>query len=351
MRELTRREFIGGCLTLALAGYLPSVFLKAGGEGKGSPLRPDKSNSAEGFIPGYARLHRSGELRKRGERLWDMMRDCRLCPRECGVNRIDGAKGFCGASARLIVSSAHPHFGEERPLVGKGGSGTVFFSHCSLRCVFCINWQISHGGEGSRTSLEELAGMMLRLQERGCRNINVVTPTHYSPHILMALDIAASQGLALPLVWNTCGWEKVEVLKMLDGIVDIYLPDFKYSSGTMAKKYSGGADTYPRIAKDALLEMNRQVGVAQPESGGLITSGLMIRHLVMPNNVSGTREVLFWIAENLPKNTYVNIMSQYRPMYQANEYPKIARRLYISEYRQAVEWAREAGLTNLNIQG
>jgi len=351
MSELTRREFIGKCLTLALAGYLPSSLINGGGQAKGAELATGRPKSTGSFIPGYAGLHRSGELRVRGERLWEIMRDCRLCPRECGVDRTEGAKGFCGASSDLIISSAHPHFGEERPLVGRGGSGTVFFSHCSLRCVFCINWQISHGGEGSRTGLEELAGMMLSLQERWCHNIYVVTPTHYSPHILLALDIAASRGLTLPLVWNTCGWEKLETLKMLDGVVDVYLPDFKYSGGAMAERYSAGAATYPQVAKQALLEMNRQVGVARPEENGLVYRGLMIRHLVMPNNVSGTREVMYWIAENLPRNTYVNIMSQYRPMYRANEYPKIARRLYVSEYRQAVEWAREAGLTNLDIQG
>lgn len=261
-----------------------------------------------------------------------------------------GEEGFCGASSELIISSAHPHHGEERPLSGRSGSGTVFFSHCALRCVFCINWEISHGGEGAERSIEELADMMLELQRIGCHNINLVTPTHYSPHILLALDIAASNGLSLPLVYNTCGWERLEILKILDGVVDIYLPDFKYYNGKMSAKYSAGAGDYPEVAMKALIEMNRQVGVARPGSGGLITRGLMIRHLVMPEDVSGTEDVMAWIGSNLPKDTYVNVMSQYRPVFKAYDYPEISRRLYASEFRRAVEWARKAGLTNLDIQ-
>lgn len=196
-----------------------------------------------------------------------------------------------------------------------------------------------------------MAEMMLDLQSRGCVNINVVTPTHYSPHILGALDLAASRGLRLPLVYNTCGWERTEVLNVLDGIVDIYLPDFKYSSGEMAAKYSSGADSYPEITQDALVEMHRQVGVARPAEDGLMYRGLMIRHLVMPNQVSGTRRVIEWIGRNLPKDTYLNLMSQYRPMYKARDYPEIARRLKRSEYEEAINWAKRAGLTNLDIQG
>lgn len=196
-----------------------------------------------------------------------------------------------------------------------------------------------------------MAEMMLDLQSRGCVNINVVTPTHYSPHILGALDLAASRGLRLPLVYNTCGWERTEVLNVLDGIVDIYLPDFKYSSGEMAAKYSSGADSYPEITQDALVEMHRQVGVARPAEDGLMYRGLMIRHLVMPNQVSGTHRVVEWIGRNLPKDTYLNLMSQYRPMYKARDYPEIARRLKRSEYEEAINWAKRAGLTNLDIQG
>jgi len=235
--------------------------------------------------------------------------------------------------------------------VGRGGSGTVFFTHCGLRCVFCINWQISHEGLGEPAGIDSLAEMMLALQEKGCHNINVVTPTHYSPHIVRALDLAASGGLALPIVYNTCGWERLEILRLLDGIVDIYLPDFKYWDGTNAAIYSSDATTYPQVTRAALLEMHRQVGVAKPARDGLMHRGLMIRHLVMPNDVGGTKEILHWIGRSLSKDTYVNIMSQYRPMYRAHEYPAIARRITRQEYDRAVQWAREAGLTNLDIQG
>jgi putative pyruvate formate lyase activating enzyme len=196
-----------------------------------------------------------------------------------------------------------------------------------------------------------MAKMMLHLQKIGCHNINFVTPTHYSPHILLAVDIAASKGLRLPLVYNTCGWERIEILERLDGIVDIYLPDFKYADGEMAGKYSSKAYSYPEITKKAILEMHRQVGVAKPAYDGLMYRGLMIRHLVMPNNVSGSLEVMKWIADSLPKDTFVNIMSQYRPMYHAKEYPDINRRIYRSEYENVVDYAKNIGLTNLEIQG
>jgi putative pyruvate formate lyase activating enzyme len=220
-----------------------------------------------------------------------------------------------------------------------------------MKCVFCINWQISQGGAGTIRSEKELAVMMLRLQKRGCHNINVVTPTHYAPHIVRALDMAASKGLRIPLVYNTHGYERVEILRKLDGIVDIYLPDFKYTDPAMAAKFSSGAEDYPDYVKIALLEMHRQVGVARPAADGLMHRGLMIRHLVMPNNVGGSVGVMEWIAGNLPKDTFVNIMSQYRPMYKADNYPEISRRITSREYREVVEQAMELGLTNLAIQG
>jgi putative pyruvate formate lyase activating enzyme len=344
----TRREFVKASLWLTLAG----LGLPLGSTCRGKD--PGKVSAAAidpEFEPAYLPLHRSGELRKRGQELWSIMESCKLCPRQCGVNRLEGNKGFCQASSQLVIASFHPHFGEERPLVGKGGSGTVFFSNCGLRCVFCINWDISWEGRGDGRSIEDLARMMLRLQETGCHNINVVTPTHYPAHIVLALDEAAGKGLRLPVVYNTCGWERLEILKQLDGIVNIYLPDYKYADGAMAGKYSSGAETYPEITRAALLEMHRQVGVARPAEDGLMYRGLMIRHLVMPNDVGGTKQVIEWIAQNLPKDTYLNIMSQYRPMYRASEYPEISRRLTREEYAGAVEWARAAGLTNLDIQG
>lgn len=362
MTKQTRRKFFRSCFYLTLSGLSSSVFIRFTNGGsafaaatsvqeRDSLMNEDNARIAPHFEPPYRLLHKSGELKRRGQELWNIMESCGLCPRECGAGRLDGDEGFCQASSQLEITSYHPHFGEERPLVGKGGSGTVFFTNCGLRCVFCINWQISQGGEGTPRTIEELANMMLILQEQGCHNINIVTPTHYSPHVVLALDVAAGKGLRLPLVYNTCGWERLEILKKLDGIVDIYLPDFKYADGKMAAKYSSDAESYPEITKAALLEMQRQVGVAKPAADGLMYRGLMIRHLVMPNDVGGTEQVIQWIADNLPKDTYLNIMSQYRPMYKAFDYPEISRRITRVEYEKAVRYAKKAGLTNLDIQG
>ena len=307
--------------------------------------------SGPDFKPSYLQLHRSGEMKKRADELWGILLDCKLCPRECGDNKLLGKEGECGSTSQLEISSFQPHFGEEKPLVGKEGSGTIFFTNCALKCVFCINWEISQGGYGSERSVEELAAMMLILQEKGCHNINFVTPTHYSPHIVEAIDIAAGKGLRIPLVYNTHGYERLEILRKLEGIIDIYLPDIKYSDEKMAIRYSSEAEGYPGFARNALLEMHRQVGVARPAPDGLMYRGLMIRHLVMPNNVSGSAEVISWIAENLPKDTWLNIMSQYRPEHKAFEYPEIARRITRKEYREVVDCARDCGLTNLSIQG
>jgi putative pyruvate formate lyase activating enzyme len=354
VNEQARREFIKSCFQLIIAGLSPAAVFQTAGcaqQRTGRDTVEPKSTIDPDFEPAYMGLHRTGELEKRGTILWDIMQSCRLCPRQCGANRLEGDEGFCRASSQLEISAYHPHFGEERPLVGKGGSGTIFLTNCGLRCVFCINWEISQEGKGRPRSVEEMAEMMLALQRMGCHNINFVTPTHYSPHIVRAVDIAADRGLRLPLVYNTCGWERLEILQMLDGIVDIYLPDYKYSSGEMAAKYSSAAESYPDVTKEALLEMHRQVGIARPASDGLMYRGLMIRHLVMPNNIGGTKQVLEWIAQNLPKDTYVNVMSQYTPMYKAFQYPEISRRITRKEYDDAVRWAREAGLTNLDIQG
>jgi putative pyruvate formate lyase activating enzyme len=358
MKIQPRRAFIKKCLALVLSGLGgTSLSLLAGCQGQnGSGPRQVRSPRSSGpgeavFRPAYLDLHLTGELKERGQRLWDMMKRCQLCPRMCGIDRLAGNEGFCRASARLEIASHHPHYGEEKALVGKGGSGTIFFTNCSLRCVFCINYQISQEGQGADRSIKDLAGMMLDLQDRGCHNINLVTPTHYSAHILRAVDLAASGGLRLPLVYNTCGWERLEILRMLDGVVDVYLPDFKYSDGRMAAKYSSSSENYPEITQQALVEMHRQVGVARPGADGLMRRGLMIRHLVMPNGIGGTAEVIVWIADNLPADTYLNIMPQYMPMYKAFDYPEISRRITSREYQEAVEAALKAGLTNLDIQG
>jgi putative pyruvate formate lyase activating enzyme len=350
MGTFSRRDFFKSFLTSLITAF----FYPITGLFSRSLFCPNLigiKSTKDNFTPGYLTLHRSGILRERAQKLWDKMKSCELCPRQCGTNRIKGENGFCGAGSQLRIASYHPHYGEEPPLVGRGGSGTIFFSHCSLRCVFCINWEISQGGDGYDRSIEEFAKMMISLQKKGCSNINIVTPTHYSPHILFALDKAAGDGLMIPLVYNTCGWERLEILKFLDGVVDIYLPDFKYSDKHMAGIYSSGADTYVEITQQAMLEMHRQVGVAHQAENGLMYRGLMIRHLVMPNNVSGTRGVIDWIATNLPQDTYLNLMSQYRPMFKAKDYPEISRRISREEYNDVVRYARKAGLTNLDIQG
>lgn len=312
---------------------------------------PLSANINPDFTPGYLKLHKTGELKKRGQQLWKMMESCSMCPRLCAAQRLDGEEGFCGASSQLEVSSHYAHFGEEEALVGSSGSGTIFFSNCNLRCIFCINSEVSQENQSSPCSIDELADMMLALQQQGCHNINVVTPTQYVPHIILALDKAVEKGLRLPFVYNTCGWEREEILHKLDGIVDIYLPDFKYLSGDMASKYSSDAHTYPEVVQKALVEMHRQVGVAKTSEDGLMHRGLMIRHLVMPSNVSGTKEIIEWISENLPKDTYLNLMSQYVPMYKACEHPEISRKITTKEYDDAVQCARKAGLTNIDVQG
>ncbi len=355
-RESARRVFLQDSTKLLLTTGLPSVvFGCARNEASGKETTPaagETGRAASGFQPAYLKLHGTGELKKRAENLRSIMGECRLCPRQCRVNRLEGERGFCRApGATLVVSSSHPHFGEERPLVGKGGSGTIFLTHCNLRCVFCQNWEISHLGRGAERTTDELAKMMLGLQKIGCHNINLVTPTHYSAPILEALDIAAAFGLRLPIVYNTSGFERLEILKVLDGIVDIYLPDLKYWGSDMSKKYSSDAEDYPEVARRAILEMHRQVGVARPEKDGIMRRGLMIRHLVMPNKTSGSENIMTWIAEKLPKDTYVNIMAQYNPAYKAYDYPQLSRRITRAEYKAAVDKARKVGLTNLDVQG
>jgi len=343
--KITRRCFLENTVKLYFSIGLPSLFLDYG--------KAEASvNTGSGFEPAYLKLHKTGELKKRAEELWAIMESCELCPRRCGVNRHKGMSGVCRApGTTLVISASHPHFGEERPLVGEGGSGTIFLTHCNLRCAFCQNWEIANLGIGSEENVDDFASMMLKLQELGCHNINLVTPTHYSAHILKAIDIAAERGLRLPIVYNTSGWERLEILKLLDGIVDIYLPDFKYWDSDMSAKYSDGAESYPEMTGKAILEMHRQVGVAKPSKDGIMQRGLMIRHLVMPNNTGGSEKVMEWIAGNLPKDTYVNIMVQYNPVFKAYDYPELSRRITKEEYIKVVNKAKDLGLTNLDIQG
>jgi putative pyruvate formate lyase activating enzyme len=302
------------------------------------------------FEAAYLRAERSGALVERVRQLWSIYRSCRLCPRQCGVNRLKGETGVCRSTSRAKVSSAHAHFGEERPLVGRRGSGTIFFSNCNLLCQFCQNWEINHRGDGSYVSDDQIGRLMLDLQGLGCHNINVVTPTHIVPNIMQGLRAAVAKGLRVPMVYNCGGYESLEVIKLLDGIVDIYLPDFKYADAKMAEKYSSGAAGYPEAAAAAIEEMHRQVGDLVVDERGVALRGLIIRHLVLPHNIAGTDKFAAWVAARLTRSTYVNIMAQYRPEHNARRYPELSRRNTPAEYRQALDWAREAGLTRLDTR-
>jgi len=298
-------------------------------------------------VPAYLELHRSGELKNRAARAQAMLEDCQLCPHRCRANRIQGKTGTCRTAATAIVSSYGPHFGEEKPLVGAHGSGAIFLSYCNLRCVFCQNYTISQQGEGEPVDANEIAGMMLSLQKRGCHNINLVTPTHVVPQILSALVIAAESGLSIPLVYNCGGYESVETLKLLDGVIDIYMPDMKYSDEPHARAFSG-AKNYPDVNRKAVKEMHRQVGDLQIDGRGIATRGLLVRHLVMPNNIAGTKGVVSFLAAEISKETYLNVMDQYRPAHRAHEIPRIARPLHREEYLDAVKIATEYGFERLD---
>ncbi len=276
------------------------------------------------------------------DRFYDLLSPCRLCPRNCGVDRINGELGNCGAGLEVKVASYHQHFGEEPPLVGRSGSGTIFFSHCNLHCVFCQNYEISQLGQGQRVSLEELAQYMLDLQNSGCHNINLVTPTPWVPQIVSGLKIAQERGLHIPVVYNCGGYEAVSTLKLLDGIIDIYMPDIKYSDDQCAEKYSK-VKNYWSVVRSALKEMYYQVGNLKL-SRGIAASGLLIRHLVLPNQLAGTKECFKFIAENLSIKIVVNVMAQYYPTFNAHKYPEINRRITLSEYRAAIDILKSYGL-------
>lgn len=289
----------------------------------------------------YLDLHRTGELSRRVARLRELLDPCDLCPRECGAHRLAGKRGQCGAGKQAEISGYGPHFGEEAPLVGEGGSGTVFFAFCSLRCAFCQNFETSRGKQRAGVSTEELARVMLELQQEGCVNINLVTPTHYVPQVVEAVEAACVAGLRIPLVYNSSGYEKLDTLRLLDGIIDIYLPDIKYANADLARKYSRIAD-YPAAAKAALKEMHRQVGDLVVNEDGAAQKGLLIRHLVMPGGVAGTAELMDVIAREVSSTSWINIMDQYYPTYLAYRYPEIARRITQKEFEEAVTAARHA---------
>jgi putative pyruvate formate lyase activating enzyme len=291
------------------------------------------------FIPSYISLYERGELGQRINLLKGFLQECHLCPRQCRINRLNGEVGYCKAGPGLMVSSAFPHFGEERPLVGYHGSGTIFLTHCNLRCAFCQNYDISHLGRGEPITPSGMAQAMLRLQEVGCHNINFVTPTHYAPQILESLLESIRMGLRLPIVYNCSGYESLEVIQLLEGVVDIYMPDAKYMDEEYSKRFSNAQD-YPEVLREILKEMHHQVGDLIINSMGIAERGLLIRHLVMPCGVASSEAILKFIAEEISVHSYVNIMDQYRPEFRSSHYPEISRRITHKEYMEAVQIAK-----------
>ncbi len=299
--------------------------------------------------PSYLALYQSGELSRRVEQAQSALAACRLCPRHCGINRNEETQGFCNTGRYALVSSAFPHMGEEDCLRGWNGSGTIFFSMCNLGCVFCQNFDISHAGIGQEVRPAQLANMMLQLQAMGCHNINLVTPEHVVAQILESLLIAVEQGLRLPLVYNTSAYDAPETLSLLDGVIDIYMPDFKMWSAERSHRYMH-ASNYPDIARTTLKEMHRQVGDLQLDEDGLAVRGLLVRHLVMPGMLEESMAILRFLAEELSPHTYVNIMAQYHPAGKVNSerFPEINHRLPTSEYADALRFAYEMGLERLD---
>jgi putative pyruvate formate lyase activating enzyme len=294
--------------------------------------------------PGYLNI-KEEEFDRRIEKAYKLLSSCEVCPHQCRVNRLKGERGFCRSGEEVIVSSYNAHFGEEPPLVGNFGSGTIFFTHCNLKCIYCQNYPISQLGNGNKVTLQELAKIMLALQKRKCHNINLVTPTHFVPQILKSFKLAIKMGLCIPIVYNTSGYESVETLRLLDNIVDIYLPDARYADNEIAEKYSSAPD-YFEIMKEALKEMHRQVGDLALDQIGVARSGLIVRHLILPDGLSGTRKIMRFIAREVSPHTYISLMAQYFPAYQAGQFSPLSRRINRKEYREALRAFKEEGLEN-----
>lgn len=297
--------------------------------------------------PAYLKLYREGLLASRAQQFLERLKDCRLCPRACHVNRLSGEQGVCRTGARARVSGFHPHFGEEAPLVGSAGSGTIFFGSCNLLCSFCQNFEISHLREGEEVGSQQLAAMMLRLMKLGCRNINFVTPSHVVPQILEALVIAVGQGLNIPLVYNSGGYDDAETIRLLEGVFDIYMPDFKFWEESAATRFCQAPD-YREQATASIREMHRQVGDLVMDHAGIALRGLLVRHLVMPNDLAGTRQVMTFLAGEISPDTYVNVMAQYHPCGNAADDSLIDRRITSAEYAAAVREAVAAGIKRLD---
>lgn len=299
------------------------------------------------FISSYRTLLEEGELKNRVQAAYLTLTHCTGCAWKCGADRLHGKKGACLTGLRAQVSSYGPHHGEEYPISGWRGSGTIFFTHCNLRCQYCQNYDISQGEDGDEVEPEDLAEIMLELQEMGCHNINLVSPSHVVPQIVAAISLAAMAGLYLPIVFNTGGYDSLETLYLLNGIIDIYMPDMKYNSPIIGQHYSK-VRNYPQVNRLAVQEMHRQVGDLYLDKNGIATRGLLIRHLVLPNDLAGTAEIIKFLAEEISINTYLNLMNQYRPCYLAHLYPKLNRRISFHEYEDDINLAHEAGLYRLD---
>jgi putative pyruvate formate lyase activating enzyme len=301
--------------------------------------------NSKDFEPAYLKLHRTGELERRAEEAVKKLESCQVCPRDCKVNRLENNTAVCKTGRYAQVSSTFPHFGEEDCLRGWKGSGTIFFSMCNLRCVFCQNYDISQANKGREVKPQVLARMMIQLQEYGCHNINFVTPEHVVPQVLEALPFAVEMGLRLPIVYNTSAYDSLESLQLMDGIVDIYMPDFKFWNSEIAKEYVKAKD-YPEAARNAIIEMYRQVGDLVLDEEDLAKRGVLVRHLIMPEGSAGTRETMHFLAKDVSPHTYVNIMDQYRPesKVSSEKYPKLNRRITVDEHEEALRIAEEEGL-------
>jgi len=298
-------------------------------------------------LAAYLELYRSGKLKERIDAAVSLLESCSVCPRNCHVNRLAGDIGKCKTPREAMVSSYGPHFGEEFPLVGKHGSGTIFFTNCNLKCLFCQNYSISQLGEGQKVTKKELADIMLFLQAKGCHNINLVSPTHVVPQILEALELSVESGLHLPLVYNSGGYDSVETLRILDRVIDIYMPDMKYDDADTARELSD-IENYPEINRAAIKEMHRQTGDLEVNGEGVAQRGLLIRHLILPHGLAGTKSIMSFLSNEVSSSTYVNIMDQYHPCYKAFKIPNLRRPTSSAEFQEALSSAREAGINRLD---
>ncbi|MGD9182046.1 MAG: radical SAM protein [Desulfobacterales bacterium] len=301
----------------------------------------------EYFEPAYIKTFKKGLLQEKIKAAYKLLGSCNLCPRKCRVDRLSGETGICKTAKHAVISSYNPHFGEEAPLVGTNGSGTIFFTHCNLMCLFCQNFDISHEGHGQKIADAELAALMLALQQHGCHNINFVTPSHVVPQILSALEIAIQEGLSVPLVYNSGGYDLPSTLKLLEGVFDIYMPDFKFWDPEIAESACQARD-YPEIARNALREMHRQVGDLTVDEDGIAQKGLLIRHLVLPSGLAGTRKIMRFIAREISTHSYVNLMSQYRPCGRAAEVKGLNAFLSPADFQTALQEAKTEGITRLD---